>query len=1010
MTSCFHHLLVTLLLLAWAGSASAADHAGYAVDDPASWVEVYSLDQADLDPKGTGSNGALYVLSDKQERWDGQSSEFYFRLVTKVSEPDALSHVGSIQIAFDPAYQQLAIHDISLIRDGRVIDKLATARIDLLRREESLEKRLLDGHRTVAIEIEDLRVGDLVDYSYTVTGEHPVLRGHYFATFSLEYGVPVGVIRVRLTVPEEQYLNINYLNGRLEPSVSTAAEMLTYEWLERNSQGYDSFDDAPNWYLSGLAVQISSFRSWQDVIQFEMPFYSVPEIESPQLQAAIDQIRQEHPEPKARLRAILARIQSEIRYLGIELGEGGYVPRDPSLVFGQRFGDCKDMSLLMVTMARAMGISAFPAIVDSNKRVGRNGISPTPGYFDHVIVLARIGSESYWLDPTRTLQFGTIDHVFQPNFAEAMVLEPGNVDLIEMKTHDSTSPTIEIEEVFDLAKSFDGVPADYRVTSRYHSYRADSIRESIRRDGIDKVQERFLNYYRQTYPDLAMAEMFEVADDVDANIVTLREHYVIENAWQWDSGKNRFQFSSSPDEIESALDMPSMPQRSAPYARSHPVHVRQKTTVILPFSASIDEDEIEVEHAAFRFAKKTTVDDSQNATIMEYRYASKADAVLAEDFESFLAKLKQADDLTWFWARSPHLSESGDADLTDYGTLFAFWMLGYMILVPPAWFFYRHWRPVTIPHGTHYYPISRFKLFAMEILTFGVYPIYWAYRNWLSIKERDASKVAPKLFGLFYPITYFWLVRDVNRAAAAINQPPVRFPALWAVALLICGSLGFLDPPRFLADHLAAAASPTFALFLMVMTIACLIPCVDVIGRLNQQTPAGLNQNSRFGVESWLAVLIFLPASVFAVDLGYPTRDIGNVEPEVVEYLSELELVDPGEVIESFRAPSHFHFRHAGSVITDQKVLRYWTSDDLSYWYSEKAGYDDIVAITFESDPDSRETRAQFVRRQGDSVNLVLPEAEGEVVEVIKRLVERSPAAVVTYSGMDEIAGGDRAK
>jgi hypothetical protein len=167
-----------------------------------------------------------------------------------------------------------------------------------------------------------------------------------------------------------------------------------------------------------------------------------------------------------------------------------------------------------------------------------------------------------------------------------------------------------------------------------------------------------------------------------------------------------------------------------------------------------------------------------------------------------------------------------------------------------------------------------------------------------------------------------------------------------------------------------------------------------------------VRKSSRFGVDSWLAIVIFLPISIVLLNPGRPTEDITDVAPSAVEYLTDLQLLDEDETVEVFRAPNDLRFRLAGSVITDQKVLRYWTSENRSDWYSEKAAYEDIISITLEGTPN--QTKARFTRRQGDTVALVLPTAEGDVVDVIKKLVGRSPSATVTYEGMDALttAGG----
>jgi len=43
-------------------------------------------------------------------------------------------------------------------------------------------------------------------------------------------------------------------------------------------------------------------------------------------------------------------------------------PADPSTVFTRRFGDCKDKSLLFVTLLRGLGIDAYPVLVNTQAR------------------------------------------------------------------------------------------------------------------------------------------------------------------------------------------------------------------------------------------------------------------------------------------------------------------------------------------------------------------------------------------------------------------------------------------------------------------------------------------------------------------------------------------------------------------------------------------------------------------------------------------------------------------
>ncbi len=54
-----------------------------------------------------------------------------------------------------------------IIRDGVVLDRLHGAKFDVFRHEKDAEKGMFDGWLTAHVNIDDVRVGDVVDYGRT---------------------------------------------------------------------------------------------------------------------------------------------------------------------------------------------------------------------------------------------------------------------------------------------------------------------------------------------------------------------------------------------------------------------------------------------------------------------------------------------------------------------------------------------------------------------------------------------------------------------------------------------------------------------------------------------------------------------------------------------------------------------------------------------------------------------------------------------------------------------------
>jgi tetratricopeptide (TPR) repeat protein len=96
---------------------------------------------------------------------------------------------------------------------------------------------------------------------------------------------------------------------------------------------------------------------------------------------------------------VLARL-GEIRYTGVELGQGGIVPRPPAETLRRKFGDCKDKAVLLVAALRALDIPAYAALLDAgeDQQDVEQGL-PGFGAFNHAIVVVP-GNPSLWIDPT----------------------------------------------------------------------------------------------------------------------------------------------------------------------------------------------------------------------------------------------------------------------------------------------------------------------------------------------------------------------------------------------------------------------------------------------------------------------------------------------------------------------------------------------------------------------------------------------------------------------------------
>ena len=111
-----------------------------------------------------------------------------------------------------------------------------------------------------------------------------------------------------------------------------------------------------------------------------------------------------------KLKLISSWIRDRIRYIAVAIGIGGFRPHSADNIFLNQYGDCKDMTTIMCTMAREVGIPAHPVIVST----WQNGIPDTslatPFQFNHMIgFFPTIGDSGVWIDATdKGCPFGQI--------------------------------------------------------------------------------------------------------------------------------------------------------------------------------------------------------------------------------------------------------------------------------------------------------------------------------------------------------------------------------------------------------------------------------------------------------------------------------------------------------------------------------------------------------------------------------------------------------------------------
>lgn len=140
-----------------------------------------------------------------------------------------------------------------------------------------------------------------------------------------------------------------------------------------------------------------------------------------------------------------------------------------------------------------------------------------------------------------------------------------------------------------------------------------------------------------------------------------------------------------------------------------------------------------------------------------------------------------------------------------------------------------------------YFSVSPLKLVVMSFGTFSLYQIYWFYKNWWLVKERERSDINPagrSVFAFFFCYSLFSKIRDTaqeNHVSVALPVGPLA--ALWIVVTLLAN----LPAPYWLVSSAA---------------VFVLLPVQSTANQINANVAPAHDRNTRFSAGNIATIVV----------------------------------------------------------------------------------------------------------------------------------------------------------
>ncbi len=582
------------------------------------------------------------ALADSQ-LYLSKDPEWYVRRVVQINDASALNQVGNLSIEFVPDYNKILLHSIGVIRGGVKTDRMASANIRYLQRERGLEQGMYSGVVTASILLNDVRVGDQIEYAYTIVGENPVYDGKYSTSTSWDVEAPAAVRRISILFGKERPLKYRWTGDastfNLSPTVSQQGDKTQWVFEGKDlpvnvPEGY-----YPSGYLPYRFLQVSEYADWNAVAQWADKLF-VGAQATPKVKAIASRFAN-LPSEEAKIQAALHYVQGQIRYFSVSLGESSHRPASPDTVIDRLYGDCKDKTQLLIAILRELKIDAKPALISVSYQRRIDQWYPSPMAFDHVIARVKTGGKVFYLDGTKLAQVGKLERMGQGLIRhQAFVVSPNEGQFEEITSViGSDLPSSEVHE-YATVVAFDK-PAVLQVQQTLRGNAAEWMRSTLARGERTQIKQWLETEVTQRYTSAKLSGEFETKDDTNLNEILLTSNFVVPALAQADK-KSWFVRVSAPN-AKGLLSLPPNRNREGPFgAIAYPLNVLYSLQIQFPenVAAAYDPYTQDFKTDYYAFTAQRTFRGSR--AMVQLSFKTLGDTVPANVFAKFVDDLDKS--------------------------------------------------------------------------------------------------------------------------------------------------------------------------------------------------------------------------------------------------------------------------------------------------------------------------------------------------------------------------------
>ncbi len=258
--------------------------------------------------------------------------------------------------------------------------------------------------RVKVITMPEVNVGSIIECEYTVVADRMPIENHFWYVDYVPPKAAFGEFKLTVILPKSANVKYKEFNLEHKPKIEEDESRVMYSWhLKEIDDRRETEEFLPPPDLDNIedCVEFSSIESWADISDWYWGLVEKNLVVNKRIEDKVQELIEGKELTRDKIRIILEYIQENFRYVSMSFDEYALEPHPTKQVFGNKYGDCKDLSLLCMAMLKFAGIKSYITLFNDEFSITDPQYDlPFPWLFDHALLLVKDSEEGdFYIDP-----------------------------------------------------------------------------------------------------------------------------------------------------------------------------------------------------------------------------------------------------------------------------------------------------------------------------------------------------------------------------------------------------------------------------------------------------------------------------------------------------------------------------------------------------------------------------------------------------------------------------------